>query len=705
MVTVALLSPDLKLAGQIGNWLAQLAQPVQFESYASIERFFDDPPPIDLLGEEGGETATDKADEGRDAAAPEVPSDGYRVFIVDVDLIQQKPIQALVEFQAKFKEKLKKAAGETPPRIMILSYHEGLPRPVTFQHAIVDDLILKPVDRSLFLQKMEILISEDPKITPSFLFRQKAEMPIEVGKEIVIDEVSEFSISMRNPGPLKEGMFASIHASIFGEKEHCHVIGRVFQSGLHPIREGEHIVRFAYFGISAEQLANVRRFVRAQQTQVRTKALGARGPVGKKIQTAPDPSKFRKFAVIDMSPVALNDVKQGLETSIRDVSVRAFPSYARFMAELLRLAQPTQKMADPAPATPVVTATEPDKSAGDVEVKTIPVLNAIPGGRLSVFMRGTSHELIRFEPAPIKGEHILDRPAKDWVEKPELFVSSVDKEDQETFKEFIEGLESGASGRAFFRMRDAHDKTVYIDAAGALEKSGAADGITVLRLQLQEIDFEKWQEMHGLHTVPDASGYQFEAIFIEAAFLRPDPVTWYEKLIELLQNAKVLREGDPFPRIFVMAESQSHFRPQEFRSKGIVDFLYKPLDRRYVSLKFQSLGGEGLQFQTDPEFPPYVPCELHSKLGKEVQMDELSEFSLSILQKSPFREKVFMHFYSPLLGEATWITGRCTHCVKDAESENFKCYFAFFGPSDDLLQRIRRWIREDYVHKKEGASS
>jgi hypothetical protein len=730
MVTVALLSPDPRLASQIQNWLGQLPQPVRFESYASMDEFFADPPPTDVHDEQAA--GEEKPSEGQSAAVPAVPSDGYRVFIVDVDLIHQKPIQALLEFQAKFKEKSKKAAGENPPRIMVLCYHEGLPRPVTFQHSVVDDLVLKPIDRSLFLQKMEILISEDPKITPSFLFRQKAEMPVEVGKEVVIDEVSEFSISMRNPGPLKEGLFASIHASIFGEKESGRVIGRVFESGLHPIREGEHIVRFAYFGISAEQLANIRRFVRAQQTQVRTKGLGARAPAIKKIPTTQqDPSKIRKFAVIDMSPVALNDVKNAIESAVRDISVKAFPSYARFMADLLRLvasagpaaadaadaAMPASSTTTPSTASGAASSTTegttaapeaaPPAVAADVEVKTNPILSALPGGsRLSLFLRGGSYELTRFEPVPLQNDHILGRLAKDWLDKPELFAASVDKEDHETFKEFVECLEAGANGRAVFRMRDAHDNVVYIDAAGVLEKSGAVDGVAVLRLQIQEIDFEKWQESsHATHASLDASAYKFEAIFIEASFLRPDPVTWYEKLVELLQSAKVLAEGDPLPRIFVLAEPQSRFKPEEFRAKGIVDFIYKPLDRRYVALKFQALAGRGLHFQSEPDFPPYVPCEIHAKLGKEVQMDELSEFSLSIAQKSPFREKVFIHFFSPLLGESTWITGRCTHCVKDGESDGFKCYFAFFGPTDDLLQRIRRWIREDYVHKKEGASS
>jgi hypothetical protein len=97
-----------------------------------------------------------------------------------------------------------------------------------------------------------------------------------------------------------------------------------------------------------------------------------------------------------------------------------------------------------------------------------------------------------------------------------------------------------------------------------------------------------------------------------------------------------------------------------------------------------------------------VPCEVNAKLGKEVLMSELSEFGLAISQPSPFKERIFMRFYSRLFGdEGGWIAGRCHSCEKD-NHDTFKCQFMFFGPTDDLLQRIRRWIREDYVAKKEG---
>jgi hypothetical protein len=77
---------------------------------------------------------------------------------------------------------------------------------------------------------------------------------------------------------------------------------------------------------------------------------------------------------------------------------------------------------------------------------------------------------------------------------------------------------------------------------------------------------------------------------------------------------------------------------------------------------------------------------------------------VSIIHPTAFREKTYMRFFSRLFGEeGEWVSGKCHSCEKLADSEAFRCQFMFSAPNDDLLQRIRRWIREDYVLKKEVA--
>jgi hypothetical protein len=101
--------------------------------------------------------------------------------------------------------------------------------------------------------------------------------------------------------------------------------------------------------------------------------------------------------------------------------------------------------------------------------------------------------------------------------------------------------------------------------------------------------------------------------------------------------------------------------------------------------------------------PPFIPCELPGRVAKEVKMESIAEFGLTILHPTPFRPHVYMRFFVPVIGEgARGILARCTHCEKtEGANPVYRCHFAFFGVGDELLKRIRKGIREDYVQKKE----
>jgi hypothetical protein len=255
-------------------------------------------------------------------------------------------------------------------------------------------------------------------------------------------------------------------------------------------------------------------------------------------------------------------------------------------------------------------------------------------------------------------------------------------------------------------MLDPHGRAFNIEATGSLDKSGG-DNASLIRVDLRELDTEQWSKVMSEATAmgKDPAAFRFDTILIDGLLIRPDPQTWYENLIELLRKTRVLGPEDQPPKIFVLADPKSNLRLDDFRQKGIADYSLKPLDRRAMILKYQAFV-PGLVTLRPPENPPFVPCELHAKLGKEVIMDELGEYGLAIQHPTAFKEKSYMRFFSKLFGEeGEWVTGRCHSCEKAEEkTEFYRCHFMFFGPADDLLQRIRRWIREDYIAKKDGKS-
>jgi hypothetical protein len=703
MVSTVFISADPRLTSQVELWMRQsMAEKVRFEAFKSIEDF------------KGIIEKTNDAEATPPPANQPPALKNIRLFVIDLDIVQQKPIQSILDLQRFMTEKGQLFLGGGSAKVLLMAFEGATPRLEIFQHDAIDDLILKPLDKSVFLQKCEFLLADNPKMSPTFLFRAKTQQVVEIGRDVMIDEVSEFAVSVRSPGPVPEGAFATIHSEIFGTKGARRLVGRVYESVRHPVREGEYAVRFAFFGITPDQLSNVRRFIKANQTQMRTakvwtapgapagpapaaaNAPGAKPALSKELQEKMALLKLRKFAIIDMNPETLNEAKSAIETGFKGLTVRAFPSYTRFISDLRRLLPETA-------AKPLSVVAPAAASTG--AASTAPTF---PGGKkITIVLRGKTFELVKFEPGLRKIDMVLGRPANEWMERGDLFLNSVEKDDRETFEEFLGFVEQGTPGKVIFRSLDANGRVIYLDASGILEKAGA-DGTSLIRVDLTEIDVEQYKQAMlqaaGPGGVPskDPSSFRFEAILLDGAFLKPDPLKWYENFVELLRATKVLGPEDQPPKIIVMSDPKTRVRAEDFRIKGLHDFIMKPLDRRFLMQKY-GMFFPSLVPSREPEQPPFLPCEQPAKLGKEVIMDEISEFGLNVVHPSVFREKSFMRFYSRLFGEdGEWVSGKYHSAEKLSDSESFRCQFMFFGPSEDLTQRIRRWIREDYVDKKQA---
>ena len=712
MLTTVVLTGDTKLAGQIELWMRYVAtEKMRTESYSNLDAY------KEMLSR-SAEVAQSLAVSG--AAPKSKDLKQIKLFIVDVDIIPAKPVHWVADLQRITKEIAPSLVEAGIPKVLMMSHDGGVQRPETFQSDGIDDLILKPLDKTLVQQKVEFLVAGEAKISPTFLFRAKTNQIIEVGRDIMIDEISEFAVGVRSPGPLPEGSFASIHADVFGVKGAKRLIGRAYESVKHPVREGEYLVRFSYFGVSPDQLSAIRRYIKSNQTQVRARTWGPPTAPGTQAAAAAPPKpglskelqekmallKMRKFAVVDMNTDTLIEVKSALEATFKGIVVKPFPSFSRLTSDLRRLLPETAiKQAQTSQA-------KPKQLSDDALADLMAVEDALPGRRLSMVLRGKTYELVRFDQAMKKSDLIVGKPAGDWLAKPDLFINSIDKEDREALQEFLSFIESGTPGKALLRMTDPANRTFCFEARGQLEKAGAGDGTTLLKVDLVEMDADQWNKLlvaaqTGGGTAPtakDPGAFRFEAIVIDGAFLKPDPATWYEQFVELMRATKVLGPDDQPPKILVMSDPKSNARLNDFRIKGITDFSYKPFDRRYFIQKLQAFVPALAQVR-EQETSPWVPSEFLAKLGKEVVMDEIAEYGLVIQHPSAFRERSFMRFFSNLFGEeGSWISGRCHSCEKVPDKEIFRCNFMFFGPADDLLQRIRRWIREDYVAKKDGKS-
>lgn len=690
MVTAALLTADTRLGFQIHSWMKEIAGTALLETHRDLREFIrvieTRPEAGDGQGKQD-DGPLDVTDIGSGKTTKLGSERHYRILIVDLDFLTENgenPGQWIRDIRQKMSD-----CGRSDPihpvRVMLMAFEAPSEVIEAYRHLDIDDLVLKPLDRSVFLQRIEFLAADKDNVKPSFLFRQEMKLSIEAGKDIVIDEMSEFSISIRNPTPLTEGVFAAIRCSVFGDGRDSRVVGRVSGSAIHPSHEGEWLVRFIFFGLTARQLENSRRFVRTNQ--IATRMPGGRGSPPPRAQSASSQGPRHRVAIIDMSPEINEEVKSTIESAFRSMSVMTFPSYRAFLKILEKAGRVAQsEQSSKASRGPVVPADEPAWPGGKTQTALISIENKV---------------FTRFDPEPQKLVSVMGRTAKEWAERPSEFLAAVEPDDRDQLEDFFEYVATGARGRTLFRMRNAKGLCHFFEARGTLARDDNA-----VKMELRELEAAVYEAQASKSRGADAispDDVRFDAIYIDGSLIRGPLEDWLAGLQESYAKAGIIRINEPLPKICILSEEGSAVVPDSFRLKKIHDFYHKPLDRKVLVNKTQILLPHLRRVQ-DPETSPYVPCEIPARLAKDVELSAIAEYGLSIHHPTPFKQKVFMRFFVPQLGEgADGILARCTHCEKaSAQDPFFNCHFTFFGVGDELLKRIRTWIREDYVQKKEG---
>ena len=706
MVTVAVLSADQRLSFQIHTWLKDLADNVRWETHSDVAEFankIETEVAADLI--ESSKAADDLVLDAEDIGSGKskaINDAFYRLLIVDLDLFATSAKDA-IEWTHKVKkimsDKLRSDPLQ-PVKVLFLAFDGGTFKVDDFRDQIVDDLILKPLDRSVFLQKVEILTSDDPGLRPTFLFRQKTDVIIEIGKDAVVDEISEFAVAIRNPAALASGVFASIHCSVLGPGDLSRVIGRVYRSEPHPSIRGQFLVRFGFFGLRSEQLNHLKKFIRDRQPPPRH-----RMPVLPIADNDPS-TPFNRAAVIDMNFDVFTDIQTTLKDHFVGVQTTHFLSYGRLLGAL--------SMFYPSPPSAVVPAGQaksgaPSASAHkDLEIfdDAHPFRAWTSKDSLVVVVLSTNLELLRFETSLPSGHIVFGRTRLEWNERPQDFFASLDPQDLAEFQEMVSYAGSGGTGRSYLKMKDQSRRIYFIEAEATLLNPEEGDEASQIQIELKQIDKDGYlknsSHSQAAEKPIEAGELLFDAIFIDVNLIRGEIESWFEGLNQAYLKAGILYPGAPMPKIILLAEEGSRIQPEQYRKKMISDFLYKPLDRRAFSFKAKTSVDDFIP-RKEPDVPPFVRSELPTKLAKDAKMEELSEYGLSIIHPTRFRKGAMMRFFSPLLGGGVdGVLGRCTYCEQTKDKEvSFVCHFMFFGTPDENLKRIRTWIREDYVHSKD----
>tara|TARA_B100001248_G_scaffold262674_1_gene260760 strand:- start:4389 stop:6332 length:1944 start_codon:yes stop_codon:yes gene_type:complete len=646
MLTICILEEDQAEHNELKKYLEELEIEKQVHFYNNIEGFM-------------------AATHIFDAA----PKEEKQIDHIDILILSEGILKNYQEDLTKIKKGLEtqKLNPEEPTRI-ILSVNES--KKLDLQGLPIQDLLVKPYEKLLFLQKVEIAANLPENTNPSFLALQDIKRKIEIGKQAKLRGVSDIGIEMINPSVISPGAFVNFYAEEFGENGPGKVLARSYGS----YKEEEQIIcRFDYYGLAPQSISVIRRNI--------AKNKGETYPFKRR---SSEPKDNVKVIIIDSEEEHASTLKQNLENLVDAVDVISFSSYVGFLKSCF----PNTKSEDEeGKGVEVPVEEEEEKQAPK------PAIGIKDAESISIFLDNTG----KTSQWSFEGGLLLNKNEEQWKAEPEAFMGAIAPQEKERFDEYIDYLLQGNNGIEKFLFLNEDGDYSCLRFTANYRNNG-------LDIDLEDVtDLEKVIDMEKL----EGSSIKLDRIdllFIDAAFIK-NIDGWMEGMQE---NVKKLK-SQAMPQIILTSKKHEKGFVEMYQHRNFVDFLIKPFDRPMLAKKILVTYLPYLENLKSGE--PKVEdvtlskVDSHIMLATPVDILSLSEFGISIRFHAPIVKDRFIHFYlRTFLGMSDLkpILARCYYSEEDEDQRGkFICYFTFLGVTDEIFKQIRLWMRDYYIKSKQ----
>lgn len=565
---------------------------------------------------------------------------------------------------------------EKIPRFVLLKYEDDNISKLDVLHPRLDDLIYLPIDRLIFLQKLEIIFGLPKKVTPSILFTQEVNAAIEISKISKLEKLSDLGLVIRNPVRLKPGLLAHFFLTLPSGDVTVEIWGKVMRSEPHPERPHEHLVYFSFFGMAKKEAALIKRFV-ATSGKFHPFVNAERSEFlfnPDNIHYSEEEKRYKQVVILDLDEDETALLKGTITKDIDHIKCLTDTGYAKFITRHLNPA------AAQLPAV-VVATTESD----------------IFAPTLSFVVNPENQELASALLAPSEGQTYFGHSAmetfaspKGWL-KPILALPS----NQEILTEM--------ANLALIK-RSVHRAVVAINAAGEGRiirlSAGPSDLPDKIKIEMtlpqpedvKSFDKNKADRLVGLnlvvvdhHLVPNGNVDAFIAHFIEQG-----------------QKSGVLT-GTNTPKFIFLVDDDQKLDHRKFSNSHIVGLLAKPVDPRHLSF----LTATGLEasfsvynFANQGWSSTLLPIHV----AKDVHLEAMSEFGASIRHSRPIAPGTVLYLRGGIFENAPnhCLAGRFYHCEEHPkEKGQYLCLLTYFGINDAFMKYARKWFRENYALSKQ----
>ncbi len=567
---------------------------------------------------------------------------------------------------------LKKAERWPPenrPKFVALRYEDDPEEKASYNHPFIDDLLCLPLDRLIFLQKIEVVLALPKKTSPSFLFVQETEEKVEVAKRVYLERFCDQGFAMANPVPLKTGTAGHFYFRFPGQEQLLDFYGKVMRSETHPEREGEFLIYFAFFGLIKDNNRELRQYL---QRDTAHKQFVDTDPNHFKfsrdnIFLSDEEKKKKTFVVLDADEHSARSIYDYAIKEIDNIDVIWDDSYYSFLKSYVEKKDKDEK---PPPAV-----------AQDFYTDMVS------------FLIGTDMALQMPLTAPKEGDQILGHAAPDMFSKPQgwLDMFAGDTRDQLTEIVYLVQNKKRVIKNMDLALADGSRRTVatefiFEDTSRSIRINLSAPDIKSLggsRRQLQTIQ-------------------SVDVLVIDYGLLPENIPAFLTGLSDALKNANIACPAEG-PKIIVIAAESYRAQLTKFLDEPRISALiFKPIEmRRLLYVASHLMGSTSTIYRFDNI--PWKEDHIAAKIARESDLVEISEFGCTVRSSQPLKPGSMFYLFRSIYANAP-DQNLCVRFYHSQENDGEKGTYLnsalYFGITDSFLKFTRSYIRETYASKK-----
>ena len=633
-------------------------------------------------------------------------------------------------------------------RFVATMFEETEESKLQLMHPQLDDIIYLPLDRLIFMQKMEIILNFPSKANPSFLFMAQEEISIELSKRTFIERISEVGCAIRLPDPpLQPEVLSRFKFRLPSAKANMiTTLARPFHSTDHPEIIDEQLVYFYFFGMKKEDMKALSTYLNSLNSYKGLKDVESENfEYNPDNQFLPDHEKETKYVMIlDVDLDVANSLASLIRESINQVEVRTGSSYYLFLRNCLKeLFQEDEQAKDPeaegleteeleagGPEAEELEAEELVEAGGlkaeeleaeelnteDLEPKnaedskTQPLAQsakepaASPGEiplakpedlfaeNISWIIARDTFEYKKALTPPKAGDHILDHdarvffiPGTSWQK---LFLG---RDNAQLLEESLKIVShSGKKVRRKFSLLDKNGSPKWVQAIFSTHHNPNEVMVTLKTLEEPSWKREEDKELERL-----------DMLIISEEMLPENVNSWQRGITEKVAKAGLIHEDHKL-NIVVLSDKVSNNRMQIYRHSQLDGLHLKPLHVRAFLFELTVLLQAPFS-KHNFENQTWVESHMPVHITKEVMLEGISEFGATLTYHTNIQPGTILYLHENVFDSApnNCLAARFYHSEEHStEKDMFSCSFLYYGITDAFLKHCRAWVRENYAAKK-----